>query len=86
MIPTLFGMSMIAFMIIQLPPGDYLTSLIASMADSGQTVDPAQIDALRELYGLDEPFWRAVLEVDLRHRLPRRFRLVVRVEPAGQPS
>ena len=28
MIPTLFGMSMIAFMIIQLPPGDYLTSLM----------------------------------------------------------
>ena len=43
MIPTLFGMSIIAFLIIQLPPGDYLTSMIASMADSGQNVDPAQI-------------------------------------------
>ncbi len=31
MIPTLIGISMIAFMIIQLPPGDYLTSLLASM-------------------------------------------------------
>ena len=27
MIPTLFGMSLISFLIIQLPPGDYLTSL-----------------------------------------------------------
>ena len=35
MIPTLFGMSIIAFLIIQLPPGDYLTSMIASMADAG---------------------------------------------------
>jgi flagellar biosynthetic protein FliP len=43
MIPTLFGMSVIAFMIIQLPPGDYITSMIATMSDSGQNVDPAQI-------------------------------------------
>ena len=43
MIPTLIGISMIAFMIIQLPPGDYLTSLLASMRDSGQVVDAAQM-------------------------------------------
>ena len=43
MIPTLFGMSIIAFLIIQLPPGDYLTSMLASMADSGVNVDQAQI-------------------------------------------
>ena len=47
MIPTLFGMSIIAFLIIQLPPGDYLTSMLASMADSGQSTSiEAQIDAL----------------------------------------
>ena len=57
MIPTLFGMSIIAFLIIQLPPGDYLTSMIASMADSGQNVDPAQIARLREIYGFDDPIW-----------------------------
>lgn len=57
MIPTLIGISMIAFMIIQLPPGDYLTSLMASMADSGQTVDPAQMARMREIYGLDDPLW-----------------------------
>ena len=34
MIPTLFGMSVIAFMIIQLPPGDYLTSMISRHAMS----------------------------------------------------
>jgi hypothetical protein len=42
MIPTLFGMSIIAFLIIQLPPGDYLSSMLASMADAGINVDEAQ--------------------------------------------
>ena len=57
MIPTLFGMSIIAFLIIQLPPGDYVTSMIASMSDSGQNADPAQIEALRRAYGFDDPVW-----------------------------
>jgi peptide/nickel transport system permease protein len=57
MIPTLFGMSIIAFMIIQLPPGDYLTSMLASMADSGANVDPSQIERYREIYGFDDPVW-----------------------------
>jgi peptide/nickel transport system permease protein len=57
MIPTLIGISLIAFMIIQLPPGDYLTSLLASMRDSGQVVDEAQMARMREIYGLDDPVW-----------------------------
>ena len=57
MIPTMFGMSIIAFLIIQLPPGDYLTSMIAMMTDSGQNVDPAQVERLREIYGFDDPIW-----------------------------
>lgn len=57
MIPTLFGMSLIAFLIIQLPPGDYLTSMLAAMADSGQNVDPQQIERYREIYGFDDPFY-----------------------------
>ena len=57
MIPTLFGMSLIAFAIIQLPPGDYVTSMLASMADSGQNIDPAQLDALRQSYGFNDPLW-----------------------------
>lgn len=57
MVPTLFGMSVIAFLIIQLPPGDYLTSMIARMTDNGETIDPAQLARLREVYGFDDPFW-----------------------------
>ncbi len=57
MVPTLFGMSLIAFLIIQLPPGDYLTSMIATMSENGQPVDPAQIERLKEIYGFDDPFY-----------------------------
>jgi len=62
MVPTLFGMSLISFMIIQLPPGDYLTSLLASMDDSGQTIDPAQVERLKSIYGFDEPFYMQYLK------------------------
>lgn len=62
MIPTMIGISIISFFIIQLPPGDYLTSVLASMSDSGQTVDPAEIARMREIYGLDDPiivqYWK----------------------------
>ncbi len=57
MIPTLFGMSLIAFLIIQLPPGDYLTSMISRMTENGENVDPATILRIREIYGFDDPMW-----------------------------
>lgn len=57
MIPTLVGMSLISFVIIQLPPGDFLTSLISAIAESGQGLDQASIDRLTALYGLDQPFY-----------------------------
>ena len=83
MIPTLFGMSIIAFLIIQLPPGDYLTSMIASMADAGaERRSGADRAPARDLW-LRRSDLGPVLEVDQRHHLPRRFRLLVRVEPAG---
>jgi len=57
MVPTLIGISLIAFLIIQLPPGDFVTSMVASMTDSGRNVDPGEIQRLREIYGFDDPFW-----------------------------
>ena len=35
LIPTLFAISIVAFAIIQLPPGDYLTSVIAELSEQG---------------------------------------------------
>ena len=57
MIPTFIAVSIVAFIIIQLPPGDYLTTLVASMASQGETVDPAALEALRVRYGLGEPMY-----------------------------
>lgn len=49
--------SIFAFFIIQAPPGDFITTYIADLAASGSAVDQAQIDALRERYGLDQPMY-----------------------------
>ena len=57
MIPTLFIISVFIFIIIQLPPGDYLDSHIAELQSQGESVDPQKIKLLREEYGLDKSPW-----------------------------
>ena len=37
-VPMLVAISVIAFILIQLPPGDYLTSEIMAMAERGEEV------------------------------------------------
>ena len=55
MIPTLLVISMLVFVIIQLPPGDYLESHIAELQAQGESVDEQKIEFLRKQYGLDKP-------------------------------
>ncbi|MBM3573560.1 MAG: ABC transporter permease, partial [Alphaproteobacteria bacterium] len=55
MVPTLLAISVITFVIIQLPPGDYLTTYIAELQSQGEAVDQQKIDFLRQQYGLDRP-------------------------------
>ncbi|PRX01941.1 ABC transporter permease [Martelella mediterranea] len=57
MIFTLIAISMMSFAIIQLPPGDFVTSMVAQLSLQGQTVDPAVMEAFRARYGLDDPIW-----------------------------
>jgi peptide/nickel transport system permease protein len=57
MIPTLIGISLVSFIIIQLPPGDFLTSQIATAAQQGETFDPAELARLEARYGLDQPVY-----------------------------
>ncbi len=57
MIPTLFAISIVAFAIIQLPPGDYLTSYVANLAAQGEDVSAEEIESLREQYGLGQSFY-----------------------------
>ena len=61
MIPTLIAVSLIVFVIIQLPPGDYLESYIAELQAAGESVDPQKIAFLRQHYGLDQPMWEQYL-------------------------
>ena len=57
MIPQIFLVSILAFIIIQLPPGDFLTEQINRLRASGATVDEAQVQQLTNLYGLDQPMY-----------------------------
>lgn len=52
---TLSVISLLVFIIIQLPPGDYLTTYIEDLKAQGEVVDPKKIDFLRAQYGLDKP-------------------------------
>ncbi len=55
MIPTLLAISLIIFVIIQAPPGDYFESYIAELQSQGESVDQAKIEFLRTEYGFDRP-------------------------------
>ena len=57
MIPTLIAVSIVAFTLIQLPPGDAATSLAAQLSSQGESVDANTLEQLREQYGLDKPLW-----------------------------
>ncbi|MEK9828858.1 MAG: ABC transporter permease [Rhodospirillales bacterium] len=57
MIPTLLAISVLVFVIIQLPPGDFLTTQIAELQAQGQEANTAKIEFLREQYGLNKPLW-----------------------------
>jgi peptide/nickel transport system permease protein len=62
MIPSLIIISFITFFVIQLPPGDFVTSVQSQVASSGGGMDAATVEALRVRYGLDQPqvvqYWR----------------------------
>ena len=55
-IPTLIIISFLIFFIIQLPPGDYVTSYVAAMAAEGEIFTAEQVADLRAQYGLDDPW------------------------------
>jgi peptide/nickel transport system permease protein len=55
MIPTLFIIVIIGFLIIELPPGDYLTHYIAQLQAEGYEGAHKEAEYLRERYALDDP-------------------------------
>ncbi|MFN4018158.1 MAG: ABC transporter permease [Reyranella sp.] len=62
MIPTLFVISALVYFIIDLPPGDCVTSQIEELLARGDPDAHARATELRELYGLNHPLWQRYLE------------------------
>jgi len=54
---TVWAVSVLSFVVIQLPPGDYITSYIAQMSASGSGVSEQEAQMMREQYGLNKPIY-----------------------------
>ncbi|MDR8019807.1 ABC transporter permease [Nesterenkonia aerolata] len=54
---TIWLISLISFFIIQAPPGDFVTTLMAERDADGGNLTSAQIEVLRDRYGLDQPWY-----------------------------
>ena len=69
MLPFLMAVSFLAFVLIQLPPGDYVTTYIATLAASNEVVDRQAAADLRARFGLDQPmviqYWKWISSVVL---------------------
>jgi peptide/nickel transport system permease protein len=77
MVLTIWAVSFVAFAIIQLPPGDYLTTYMATLSANGDRVDPAAIEALRQQYGFGESYlvqyWKWISGIVLRGDFGQSF-------------
>jgi len=56
-IVTVWAITVLSFVIIQLPPGDFVTIYINALQSSGSTISFGQADAMRAAYGLDRPLY-----------------------------
>jgi peptide/nickel transport system permease protein len=52
---TIWVVSVLSFVIIELPPGDFVSTYIARLESQGTTVSQAQAALMRAEYGLDQP-------------------------------
>jgi len=68
-IPTLIFVSILSFVIIQLPPGDYVTAYVAQLRHGGEYISDVQEAALRQQFGLNDPilvqYWRWISAIVL---------------------
>ena len=55
MLVTLFGISILAFIVIQAPPGDYLDIYIQQLRERGIETDREELAGLESYYGLNQP-------------------------------
>ncbi|HEX2213385.1 MAG TPA: ABC transporter permease [Mycobacterium sp.] len=67
LVPTVAAITVITFVVIQLPPGDYLTTLTAQRAAQGDALPTGEVARLTERYGLDKPvivqYWQWISSI-----------------------
>lgn len=56
-IPMVIVMSIVSFLIIQAPPGDFLTDYVSRLQAQGEMVDQGELESLKRRYGLDQPVY-----------------------------
>jgi peptide/nickel transport system permease protein len=54
---TIFAITLVTFVILHLPPVDFVTAYAAQRAASGSAISPAEADAMRLAYGLNQPLY-----------------------------
>jgi peptide/nickel transport system permease protein len=54
---TTWAISVMSFIIIQLPPGDFVDAYIARLSASGSSVSMEEAQSMRNLYGLNQPYY-----------------------------
>jgi peptide/nickel transport system permease protein len=54
---TIWAITVVTFIILQLPPGDFVDAYVASASAGGASISAAEADAMREAYGLNQPLW-----------------------------
>ncbi|WMT90704.1 ABC transporter permease [Pelagibacterium sp. H642] len=66
-IPTLIAVSFISFYVIALPPGDFVDRMAIEAANKGDYMTQAEIETLREVYGLNQPlivqYWSWITDI-----------------------
>ncbi|NOZ08627.1 MAG: ABC transporter permease [FCB group bacterium] len=59
---TLFLISIVAFILIQLPPGDFVDAYASKKSQGGVIITKEQLDAMRIQMGLDKPLYQQYLK------------------------
>ncbi len=76
-IPTLIVVSFISFVIIQLPPGDYVTAYVAELKNNGDYITDFEEEEIRTALGLNDPvlqqYWRWITDIVLRGDFGQSF-------------
>ena len=83
MIPLLVGLTIISFLTIELPPGDFLDNYITRLEESGLVMDELEVERLNRQYGLDKPayvrYWVWIWNIVSKFNFGRSFMWAVPV-------